>query len=270
MVSKETAIVQAKRLLAVPDSFRRTALSFPGRVDEALALVDSVEEAQQMLHQADTLAHFARRVKADTEIVNSIQYGKLKIVAKIGELSPAMSKADAGSLGGKGEKAGSPGEPAPAKRHIAAYRKVAAHQTKLDAYRERCGNEVQVVPQRAIGPVSSQGSCADNAGKYRLLAVVWRSLIPAEQRSVTHAVLSPPWMSATHCRWRLLLPETLGADSSRDKKGDPPGIPGGTDTQGDPDLAAASGGQRESDREGDPECVTRRICKQNATASRMA
>lgn len=64
--------------------------------------------------------------------MNAIQYGKLKIVAKVAELSPAATKQEAAKQGGRGKKKpSSPGRLAFAKETIAKYRKVAANLPKL-------------------------------------------------------------------------------------------------------------------------------------------
>jgi hypothetical protein len=66
--------------------------------------------------------------------MNAIEYGKLKIIARVGELCPAMTRQEAGSQGGRGhEKGASPGEAPFAPRIIAAYRKVAKHRSELVA-----------------------------------------------------------------------------------------------------------------------------------------
>lgn len=118
----------ARTLLAVPDSFRNTALSFPSKVDRAVALLDNIPDAKQLLDQADTLAHYAKRIDVDTEVSNAIQYGKLKIVAKLGELMPAKPPKEKGR--GKKGKAGLPFS----KPTISAYRKVAKHVKQIDGY----------------------------------------------------------------------------------------------------------------------------------------
>jgi hypothetical protein len=75
---------------------RATALSFPDQIDKVLTLVADTKSAKQCLDAVVLLAHYARRVKADTEIMNAIQYGKIKIGGKIGELSPAAKPEETG------------------------------------------------------------------------------------------------------------------------------------------------------------------------------
>ena len=48
----------------------------------------SLEAAKELLDRAESLAVWARRIKADTEAINAIQEGKLLIVARLGELLP--------------------------------------------------------------------------------------------------------------------------------------------------------------------------------------
>jgi hypothetical protein len=86
-----------------------------------------------------------RRVDADTEIVNAIQTGKLKIVARLGELTPAKTKQEAGKIGGKAGGVGRPkakgkatGPPPVAfsDKTGTKYRRVAAHKAKIDEYKD--------------------------------------------------------------------------------------------------------------------------------------
>lgn len=128
---------KARKLLAIPDGFRSTAMSFPDKVDQALALLSSVDDAKELLDQADLLAHYARRIKADTEVSNYIQYGKLKIIAKLGSLMPALPPQEYGEMKGKGSVAGT----APFSSHTkSAYRKVAKNDDKLREYFESITN----------------------------------------------------------------------------------------------------------------------------------
>ena len=79
---------QLKNALAIPDSFRRTALAFPDKVKAVIAKMDNVDDAADGLAKAEAVANYAKRIKATTEEVNHVQYGKLLLAAKVGELSP--------------------------------------------------------------------------------------------------------------------------------------------------------------------------------------
>src|SRR5262245_14805307 len=155
---------RAANLLAVPDQFRQTALSFPATIDEALALIDSQDKAKDLLDQADTLAHYAKRVKADTEITNAIQYGKLKIVAKLGELMPAPSAKERGAQGGRGRKAPSPGEVALASEAKSRYRKVAANKCAIDDYYQRAQSRKGSLEEVTIGGFLRFATGTEKAG----------------------------------------------------------------------------------------------------------
>jgi ParB family chromosome partitioning protein len=120
--------------LAIPDSFRQTALAFPEKIDRALAVLNDPRVAKELLHRADALCHYAARVKADTEIVNLIQYGKIKIQARIGELCPATPPEERG----RGKKNGSAGTPIFHPRTISVFRRVQRNLDKLDRYRDEC------------------------------------------------------------------------------------------------------------------------------------
>jgi hypothetical protein len=81
------------------------------------------------------MAHYAKRVKADTEITNAITEAKIKIQVKIAELNPRMAFDEAGRKGGRGnEKASSNMELAFHRREMAAYRQAEANKDKLEAY----------------------------------------------------------------------------------------------------------------------------------------
>jgi hypothetical protein len=79
---------------------------------------------------------FSRPVSAR---MNAINYGKLKIQAKIGELSPALPPGERGQ-GRNGKKSAAPGAADFASATIAKYRKVAKNIGKLDDYRQTCSN----------------------------------------------------------------------------------------------------------------------------------
>lgn len=129
-------LATTQQLLAVPDAFRQTALAFPAKIDLALVLVDTVEEAKDLMAKAAAMEHYAKRVKADTEIMNAIGYGKLKIVAKLGELMPPATPQERGAKGGRGNKAVPADRRAFDKNTETTYRKVAAHKDKIDTYYE--------------------------------------------------------------------------------------------------------------------------------------
>jgi hypothetical protein len=139
-MKRTDAIEKAKRALAVPSKFVQTALAFPEQVDQALALVDDPGVVAEMLHRAEMLAVYGRRVKADTEVMNAINFGKLKIIDKIGELMPPRPPDDRGQGRSGGNKSPSDSEVDFADATRAKYRKVHAHAGKLEAYRESCSN----------------------------------------------------------------------------------------------------------------------------------
>ena len=76
--------------------------------------------------------------------VNAIQYGKLKIVARLGELMPARPPEDRGQGRKRNdERKESPiaGEADFADATKAKFRKVAAHAGKLDDYNQACAEK---------------------------------------------------------------------------------------------------------------------------------
>ena len=61
--------------LTVPDKFRQTALALPEQIKKVLATVDNASDAGDMLNKADTMATYARRVRADREVIISAGMG---------------------------------------------------------------------------------------------------------------------------------------------------------------------------------------------------
>ena len=119
-------------VLTVPDDFRATALAFPAAVKMAIASIDNAGEAGGNLAKAETLAGYAKRIHATTEEVNSVQYGKLLLAAKVGELSPA------GKRGPKTEEDNHPaGEKLFHANTLTSYRKLYKYQAEgrqIDSY----------------------------------------------------------------------------------------------------------------------------------------
>jgi len=108
--------------------FREQAIAFPGAVDRALAEAKTVGLRKGLLDRAVAMAKYAEQLKAGIEIERPIAIGVLKIKAGLGELLPAEP-------GGRGKTIATDGIVyAPNTR--TAYRKMAAHRDKLDAYVE--------------------------------------------------------------------------------------------------------------------------------------
>lgn len=121
---------KVKELLSVPEQFILMSRQFPEQVDEALSVFDGDPEGvRQLLEQTDAIEHYARRIKIDTEAISNIAYGKLKIVAKLGELMPR-------GKGGRGKK-NLTGTPSGLfnKDTVKTYRKVSENSSKLEEYR---------------------------------------------------------------------------------------------------------------------------------------
>ena len=83
--------------LAVPKQFVRQALAIPDQIDRLLSTISSSDGAIDALDKMETMASFARRIKTDTSVINAIQYGKIKLVAKLAEMMPREK-------GGRGKK----------------------------------------------------------------------------------------------------------------------------------------------------------------------
>lgn len=116
----------------ITKSFASQCLAFPSRVDKALAEVETIEQAKDLLDRASAMKTYAERLKAGIEIEKPIAIGVLKIKAKIGEMMPAKPPKETGAMKGKkGTTAGVvPFNPSV----LSAYRKIAKNKDKLEEY----------------------------------------------------------------------------------------------------------------------------------------
>ena len=122
----------------VDSQFVNQALAFPDSVDRALSTIASATEAKDMLDRGMTMKHYAERLRAGIEVERPIAFGVLKIKAKLGELMPRES-------GGRGKKTPIPDIGVSNPATIAAYRKIADHQDRLEEYY----NEIDDVPTQS-------------------------------------------------------------------------------------------------------------------------
>lgn len=134
-MGKTDLVERTRKLIEVPPAFIAEARRYPANVDKALEMIDSVDGAAAMLAHNDGLAHFAARVKADTETVNLIQRGKFKIIDKLGALleSKQGQRNDLEAEGDASETSPS-GREKFNKNTLTAYRKVHDHADKIDDY----------------------------------------------------------------------------------------------------------------------------------------
>jgi predicted AlkP superfamily phosphohydrolase/phosphomutase len=131
MANELATIKKANKLLTIPASFKETALSFPSKVEQAIAMITDSDDAIDILAKAEAMECFAKRIKADTETTNAISVGTLLIKAKIGELMP-KGKIGAGR-GNKNSEANSLFS-----NHIKfSYRKLQKHESRIPEYREK-------------------------------------------------------------------------------------------------------------------------------------
>ncbi len=117
------------------EGFREKALAIPDAVDRALAKATTEEEIKHILNGVDILAQYAKKIEADTTIVNSIQYGRLKVIARYGDLCQAIPPEESGARGGRGNKGCTPTVQPFHRNTLSAFRKVAVNQDKIDDYR---------------------------------------------------------------------------------------------------------------------------------------
>lgn len=115
----------------ITKSFQQQCMAFPSRVEKALAEIETVEQAKDLLDKASAMQHYADRLKAGIVIGKPIAVGILKIKAKLGELMPAKTPSETGR-----GKTASPAEVVFPSATIAAYRKIAANKEKIEEYAE--------------------------------------------------------------------------------------------------------------------------------------
>jgi ParB family chromosome partitioning protein len=117
------------------DNFAAAALAIPDRVAAFLAAAPPVPVLAEAMARLDLMAQYAARIRADTDVVNAIQYGKLRIIARYGNLCPPLPPDERGALGGRGNKA-PPGEGgAFGHNTMARYRGIGKSEDRIDDYR---------------------------------------------------------------------------------------------------------------------------------------
>ena len=108
--------------LAIPAAFVKQALALPEKTEQAIAELSSPGAAGKMLDQVATMQTYARRIRADLRIRNSLAYSSLLLIAKMCEFA---------QNGG-----GTPPDYLPSEKHsLTAWRKVYTNREKLPAYR---------------------------------------------------------------------------------------------------------------------------------------
>lgn len=118
----------------ITKSFEQQCIAFPARVEQALAEIETVEQAKDLLDKASSMQHYADRLKAGIGIEKPIAIGVLKIKAKLGELLSAPSASESGKKGGRGKKGSASDKPPFGPSAITAYRKIAANKAKIEEY----------------------------------------------------------------------------------------------------------------------------------------
>jgi ParB family chromosome partitioning protein len=118
------------------ENFRDKALAIPEAIARFLAENPPVEKVKNGMDYLALQAEYAKKIKAETSVVNAIQYGRLQLIARYGELNPAPTPEERGAMGGRGKKAPDREAGAFADRTLARYREVTAHQSKLEDYRD--------------------------------------------------------------------------------------------------------------------------------------
>lgn len=162
---------KAAGLLAVPETFIQTAMAFPKQVDQALALLDQspdpIGDAIDMHSRANAMEHYANRIKVDNRVIKPIQYGKLKIEAKLGQLHSKPSPSEAGKRGGRGKKGGEGTDTLFHRDTIAKFRKVADHAPSIDTYYQDvlADDEVEMSTAGFIRYVASDGNLKSHQNK---------------------------------------------------------------------------------------------------------
>lgn len=125
-------------LPSLPGKFEQAALALPAQIDAILATFDDNEDASGVVDVIDYVEareHVARRIKADTPVVNALVHCRLKSMALWAKLTPRQSA-------GRAERIGSGGEPILfAKATTAKYRKVGDNVARITEYAEASAAE---------------------------------------------------------------------------------------------------------------------------------
>lgn len=130
--TNQLASFRAAELVEHSATFREAVLAIPDRVGQFIETIDDAEAAGVALGDMEAvLESCRRRLKDDVQAINAIQYGKLLIAAKVGELLPRQQ-------GKRSDKETS--EPEVRKfseKAVAKFRKIADHKGALDEYRRQ-------------------------------------------------------------------------------------------------------------------------------------
>ncbi len=138
-------------LLAIPDQFRRTALAFPEKVKQAVALLDDPDELKEMLAKADAMSAYTKHMRQSADVNNALQFGRLEIEAALGKAMPPEKR-------GRGNKK-SPGASDNFGRDtLTQYRKVTRNADKLADYRGKIDKHNDSLPEDS--PDAVQASTA--------------------------------------------------------------------------------------------------------------
>jgi N6-adenosine-specific RNA methylase IME4 len=118
-------------LPALPDKFRQYALTLPEQTEQALAHVNDMESAVELLGRNDAIGRYAKRIRMDTETTNAIMDAKFLIIAKLGALLPVEPFKTSGARGGRGKKGGKAPLPPFSKPTRSTFRKFKTHYFAL-------------------------------------------------------------------------------------------------------------------------------------------
>ena len=133
-------------LLAIPSKFRQTALAFPDKVRQAVALLDDPNELSEMLAKADAMAAYTKHIKESTDINNAIQFGRLHIESALGRVMAAQQGKGGGRGKKKTDKTSSSGQRKFSDQTLANYRKVSRNADKLDEYKAKIDEHNAALP----------------------------------------------------------------------------------------------------------------------------
>lgn len=133
-----TELKNPNTLLAIPDGFRQTALAFPGKIRQAVAMLDDADTLNEMLAKADAMTAYTKHLHDSAEINNAIQFGRLAIEAGLGRVMAPKTMPAAGAMGGAGNKKSS-GAPYPSfsENTLKVCRKIHKNSEKLAGYEDQ-------------------------------------------------------------------------------------------------------------------------------------
>jgi hypothetical protein len=154
---------ETTELVEVPSRFLAMARDYPNRVEQAIALMETPDEAAEELARNSAYHQYAKHIKASVDAVNHLQHGRFKLEARIGQFFPR-------SKGGRGIKTPEDGSEVFGEWALARFRRMADYAQFIDPYFERLYKSEEEGEEATVGgflrfvkPVSANGTSVSHA-----------------------------------------------------------------------------------------------------------